>query len=323
MDLDSVVVRTADMWAAEKRCWEDFEVAVKELGSPEMWHEYLRFLISRASMCKKCDDDLMMLDSSPMVAHADDRRGKLMSVFERGHKSRVLRSGSYLQYIKYLISTNGHDKAVALLEECSEFMQCRAIKLQLLELATDKVTVVKEGLADSILSALRECISDMDGDEEKSFWASYSTYARLTKSNELLWQGLKDAKAHRSASVSKFAMYILELECSRDIDAGFGVYKNRLLSACPNSYELFDTMLTRLKDASSSRHKVFSCCETSVDYFGKCSPRFWLEYITVAMEYDHVRVTSLYWKAMKTLDSKHVTEFSESYALLQVKRSKK
>lgn len=319
---DSLVVRTADMWTAEKRCWEDFEVAVEELGSPEMWHEYLRFLISRAGMCKKCDDDLM-LDSSPMAANADERCGKLTSVFERGYKSRALCSGSYLQYIKYLISSKEDDKAIELLEECSKFMQCRLIKLKLLELVADNVNAVKEELANNIIAELRECVSDMSDDEVNMFWISYSNYASLIKSTELLWQGLKDAKTHRCPHVPKFAIPILELECSRDIEAGFGVYKNRLLSACPNSYELFDKMLARLKGASlTNQNNVLSCFEISVDYFGKCSPQFWLEYISFVMEFDHGKVTSLHWKAMKTLESKYVTEFSESYAILQAKPSK-
>lgn len=310
------------MWAAEKRCWEDFEVALKELSSSEMWHEYLRFLISRASLCKSCDDDLS-LESSPMAANAKERLEKLATVFERGHKSKVLQPGSYLQYIKYLISTKEHDEAIRLLEECSEFMHCKAVKLKLLELITDNVTGIKEELASKIINELKEYVSDLTDDEANMFWILYSTYARSTKSVEILWQGLKDAKMYRSRHVSKFAISVLELECDRDIEAGFGVYRNRLLSACPDSYELFDTMLTKLKEVSTNNQsKILSCFEISMDYFGKGSPKFWQEYVTFAMDFDRGKVTSIYWKAMKNLDSKYVTEFSESYAILQAKQSK-
>lgn len=309
------------MWAAEKRCFEDFEAAVEDLNCAEIWHEYLAFLVTRSGRGTDAGD-VLLLDSTPTDVYSDERREKLTSAFEHGHRLRTLSSDTYLLYVGYLVDTKKQSEAVVLLKECSQFVVCRKIRLKLLELASRDVSALDSETVGKIILDLQPCVADMGKEERLCFWQSWARYAEAVGSKDLMMRGLRLAKRHSVGAVANFVRPLLDLECGRDVVAGFGVFKNRLLPACGGCIEVFSEMLARLKNAERLNPSLLrDCFESSESYYGKSSVEFWLKYVSFAIRYQIADVASLHWKAMKTLDSELVAEFSEGYTILQAKRS--
>lgn len=323
---DHNLILKADSWTAEKKCWEDFESAITEVNTSEMWKEYMMFLHERINEMSENGNVFEVTNHSLRSASkhketiTDKRIQQFLSVADRGYKCNVLDSECYLIYANRLVLLGRTNDAIKLLHEYNKQTDSfYNIKLRLLELLTDNGNELDgNGNIKKFIEDLSESSSCMSQEQEKKFWTLWFEYAKGTNDEEYALKAVEVSEISKSSQTNMLkSLYIEWYVTLHSAENVVELYKQKLCTLTPPSLELIRTVIDILLSSETENKKsIISCYEDAVNSFGYEHPSIWLEYISYILKVDPLKVGKIHWRAMKNLKPVLVEEFISRYTLL-------
>ncbi|XP_039251990.2 U3 small nucleolar RNA-associated protein 6 homolog [Styela clava] len=329
-DSSDQVTLKADSWAAEKKCWEDFDSALIEVNNSEMWKEYITFLYERINDSTNNDKGKFEItnhtlrSSSKQRSVSDERIQHFISVSERGHKSKMLDDDCYLLYANQLAFLGRELEAIKILHACVEEPDCAfAIKLRLLEMlvANEKISFEQNIDIKQFFRKLSKLISSMSQEEQDVFWTLWFDYAKKKNDEEFVLKAVEISETLKSSQSNRIKSLYIEWSVSRHgVENIMEIYEKKLCALCSPSLDLIKTVIKVLESSENQYvESITACYEDAVKNFGLEYPTVWLDYISHILKIDPVKVGKIHWRAMKTLKPDLVEEFVSGYTLIHAK----
>lgn len=320
------IALTADSWAAERRCLDEFETAISEVDTTEMWGEYFSFLSERIMVIDLCHEggfELSGTKSKSRQTIDEMRLEKFLDVAKRACEHKHLSADNIIIYVIKLLELGKVDEAYDVLITSNSYLSSIDLKIKLLQVTVQhKLNVLC--MEDVTSSFMQTSIlsGKMSPEQDKIFWSMWLELAGNRNDEKLLWQIVELAEKFNSPSVSWLKSCILEWYAKeKDVDACFDMYKSKF-PAKPDGLQVTYKMIELLNSSLTRNLKgIEFCFEQAVDVHGKRNPDLWLDYLSHMLKTDPEKVGRIHWRAMKYLKPELTEKFVTGYTLLHIKQS--
>jgi len=291
-----------DWKTAESDCQQVFEQGIKKFQTGTFYESYLQTFLE-------------MINQDGASAEDITRRLRLvLGILSSAEEVELVTEQMFLAWSELLLNLEDHEGVIEILS--------KAVAIVPSPLLCERYLTIMAQVSDdweSLNSQFENCIKNVDPKDSTSLWDLWMSTAIEKNSGDainIFEKSLSSTKDVAEMGRSKYLQWTYD---SKGIREYRKLYK-RLKQVFPATEDLVQLAIDYENEQKVPNiTRIRRLYETAVDNFGKESIDFWLNFIKFELRNTETAVDMIgriYWRALRTLDSKRIGEFIDKYTLI-------
>uniref|UniRef100_H2Y152 U3 small nucleolar RNA-associated protein 6 homolog n=1 Tax=Ciona intestinalis TaxID=7719 RepID=H2Y152_CIOIN len=293
-------------------CYQDFDKAVKEIDTPEMWSKYFNFALS---MCQQSQPNQVSGPDSLFSLSSE----QLMKVADHCHGNNILTCQQYIAWVDFLLKTGQLSSAYDVLcEVCGRRDE--------VELWLKRLKVAHLGNGENIdLNELFQLTckfsNEMTKKQQEIFWSMWMQNCVVSDAEETAESVLtnKAVGCCCEAALALQHVYLKWMAVKYNVNHAYQMFMTKIKNTRTPTPEQYKDVLELLNlSPSVAQSTLQECYEHALHDHGETDPGLWLDYMKFLTQKENMKKCGhVYWRALKTLKPEFTDDFVSQHSMLK------